>query len=152
SGADGVVRFTPAGFTEPGPDADRLPVQTLFIPTFIPTDGSPAAQERVRTLAAGTVPGSRSKTSQDLAPAYVDATSREGALPVALVFVLLVAARTLTVSVITAVLERRRPCALLRASGVRAGELRTVVLLETGVPLAAAVVGAVGVALLFMYV
>jgi ABC-type antimicrobial peptide transport system permease subunit len=63
-----------------------------------------------------------------------------------------VTACSLTVSVITGVLERRRPFALLRASGVRLGELRRIVLLETGVSLAATVLGAVGVALLFMFV
>ena len=49
---------------------------------------------------------------------------------------------------ITGVLERRRPFALLRASGVRLGELRRIVLPETGVPLAVTVLGAVAVALL----
>src|SRR5262249_23673695 len=57
SSADQI--FLPSGFAEPGPGADRLPVQTLLIPT----DGTPAAQERIRTLAAVTVPQSRSKTS-----------------------------------------------------------------------------------------
>jgi ABC-type antimicrobial peptide transport system permease subunit len=50
--------------------------------------------------------------------------------------------------VITGVLERRRPFALLRASGVRLGDLRRIVLLETGAPLAFTVVLGVGVATL----
>jgi ABC-type antimicrobial peptide transport system permease subunit len=69
-------------------------------------------------------------------------------LPYAIVFVLLFTACSLTVSVIAGVLERRRPFALLRASGVRLGELRWVVLLETGAPLAFAVLFGVALATL----
>lgn len=46
-------------------------------------------------------------------------------------FVLIVAACSLTVGMLAGVIERRRPFALLRASGLRLGELRQVVLLET---------------------
>jgi hypothetical protein len=143
SSADQI--FQPASFAEPAPDADRLPVQTLLIPT----DGTPAAQERIRTLAAVTVPQSRSKTSDDLATGPpLDLTSTANVLPYAMVFVLTFTACTLTVSVITGVLERRRPFALLRASGVRLGELRRIVFLETGVPLAFTVLLGAGLATL----
>lgn len=119
--------FQPSALVEPGPDADRLPVQTLLIPT----DGTPAAQERIRTLAAVTVPLSRSKTSDDLAVGpMLDVTALATVLPYAMVFVLIFTACSLTVSVIAGVLERRRPFAVLRASGVRLGELRRIVLLE----------------------
>jgi hypothetical protein len=141
SAADGI--FQPTGFEEPGPIAAGLPVQTLFIPT----DGTPAAQERVRTLAAVTVPQSRSKTRADLATGPLINTNGFAAiLPYAMIFVLLFTACSLTVSVITGVLERRRPFALLRASGVRLGELRRIVLLETGAPLVVTVLFGVGVA------
>jgi len=69
-------------------------------------------------------------------------------LPYGMVFILVFTACSLTVSVISGVLERRRPFALLRASGVRLGELRRIVLLETGAPLAFTVVLGVGVATL----
>jgi hypothetical protein len=142
--------FWPRGFVEPGPDADTLPIQTLFIPT----DGSVAAQERIRTIAAATVPFSRSKVSQDLpdrglAPSV---TGLETVLPYVMVFVLLVAACSLTIAVINGLLERRRPFALLRASGVRLGELRGIVMLEIGIPLAFSTVAAVGLAMLEMVV
>jgi ABC-type antimicrobial peptide transport system permease subunit len=75
----------------------------------------------------------------------------ETVLPYAMVFVLLVAACSLTISVINGVLERRRPFALLRASGMRLGELRTIVMIETGVPLALSLLGGVGLALLTNY-
>jgi predicted lysophospholipase L1 biosynthesis ABC-type transport system permease subunit len=141
SAADSI--FQPTGFVEPGPDATGLPVQTLLIPT----GGSPAAQERVRTLAAVAVPGSRSKTSEDLdSGPPVDLTAISDVLPYAMVFVLIFTACSLTVSVITGVLERRRPFALLRASGVRLGELRRIVLLETAAPLGLTVLFGVGLA------
>ncbi|GAB3827069.1 ABC transporter permease [Dactylosporangium cerinum] len=144
SGADHI--FDASGFLEPGPDAGELAIQTLFIRT----DGTVAAQERVRTVAAVAVPLSRSKTSQDL-PRSGAAGSVGGlaaVLPYAMVFVLLVAACSLTVSVINGVLERRRPFAVLRASGMRLGQLRAVVVLEIGLPLALSVLGGVGLALL----
>jgi hypothetical protein len=147
SAADHI--FQPSTFTEPGPDAGGLPVQTLFIPT----DGTRAALERVRTLAAVTVPQSRSKTRDDLATGpLLDVSALDSVLPYAMVFILLFTACSLTVSVIAGVLERRRPFALLRASGMRLRELRRVVLLETGAPLAFAVVFGVGLAALQSFV
>lgn len=141
SGADHV--FRPSAFAEPGPDADGLPIQTLLIPT----DGTLAAQERIRTLAAVAVPLSRSKTSDDLTTGPpLDLSAAGDVLPYGMVFILVFTACSLTVSVITGVLERRRPFALLRASGVRLGELRRVVLLETGAPLAVTVLFGVGLA------
>jgi FtsX-like permease family len=143
--ADSV--FGPRGFLEPGPYSSAPPIQTLFIPT----DGTRAAQERVRTLAAA-VPISRSKTSDDLpGQTSPSVTGAETVLPYAMAFVLLVAACSLTVSVINGVLERRRPFALLRASGVRLGELRRIVMLETGVPLLLTVLFGVGLAMLTTY-
>lgn len=142
SGADHI--FGPDGFAEPGPDAGELAIQTLFIPT----DGTVAAQERVRTAAALAVPLSRSKTSQDLPRRGMDGsvTGLATVLPYAMVFVLLVAACSLTVSVVNGVLERRRPFAVLRASGMGLGRLRGVVILEIGLPLAISVLCGVGLA------
>ncbi len=146
--SDADLIFDPQGFAEPAPADAELPIQTLFIPT----DGTRAAQERVRTLAAIAVPFSRNKTGDDLtARPAIYVTGLADVLPYAIVFVLLVTACSLTVSVTSAVLERRRPFALLRASGVRLGELRRIVLLETGVPLALTVFGSVGLAVLVTY-
>jgi len=50
---------------------------------------------------------------------------------VAALFVLIIGAFGLAVSMVGGLIERRRPFALLRASGVHLGELRRVVLLET---------------------
>jgi hypothetical protein len=141
-------QFGPAGFTEPGPEAARLPVQTVFVPT----DGTLAAEERVRTLAAIAVPSARTETGDELAArtteefAWVD-----GVLPPAMAFVLLVAACSLTVATVSGLMERRRPFALLRASGVRLGELRSIMLLETGLPLVITALGGMGTSMLVMY-
>jgi hypothetical protein len=140
--------FGPAGFTEPGPEAASLPVQTVFVPT----DGTLAAEERVRTLAAIAVPSVRTETADELAArttmefAWVD-----GVLPPAMAFVLLVAACSLTVATVSGLMERRRPFALLRASGVRLGELRRIMLLETGLPLVITTLGGIGIAILVTY-
>ncbi|MFF5294586.1 FtsX-like permease family protein [Paractinoplanes globisporus] len=135
--------FQPQGFSSPGPLTSSLPVQTVFVRT----DGSTAAEERVRTLAAGAVPQSRSKVSADLAGGS-GWTGVADILPYAMVFILILTACSLTVSVITGVLERRRPFAQLRASGVSLGELRRIVLLETGAPLAVTLLLGVGLAVL----
>jgi len=63
-------------------------------------------------------------------------------------FVVLVETCSLTVSAVAGLMERRRPFALLRASGVGVGELRWVALLETAVPLALTVLGGMGTVLL----
>jgi len=66
-------------------------------------------------------------------------------------FVLFVAACSLTVSVVAGLLERRRPFALLRASGVRLGELRLIALLETAAPLLLTVLGGMATAFVVMF-
>jgi hypothetical protein len=130
------------GIAEPVPSDAELPVQAVFVRT----DGSVRAEERVRTRAARLVPGAVVGTHHD----NVELESRQlseldTALRLATMFVLLVAACSLTVSVIAGLIERRRPLALLRATGVRVGELRRMVLLEAAMPLALTVL--VGIAL-----
>jgi hypothetical protein len=140
--------YGPAGFIEPGPEAASQPVQTVFVPT----DGTRAAEERVRTLAAIAVPSARTETDRELRArtteefAWVD-----GVLPPAMAFVLLVAACSLTVATVSGLMERRRPFALLRASGVRLGELRRIMLLETGLPLVITALGGMATATLVTY-
>ena len=139
--------FGTAGFTEPGPEAASLPVQTVFVPT----DGTLAAEERVRTLAAIAVPSARTETADELAARTMEFTWVDGVLPPAMAFVLLVAACSLTVATVSGLMERRRPFALLRASGVRLGELRRIMLLETGLPLVITTLGGIGIAILVTY-
>jgi hypothetical protein len=119
-----------------------LPISTVYVPT----DRTPAAENRVRTQAANLVPNAIIHTQQDRID--TDAFffgSLEQLQRLVWYFVLLVAACSLTVGMLAGVIERRRPFALLRASGLRLGELRQVVFLETAA--AMLVTAAVGVGL-----
>ena len=119
-----------------------LPIGTVYIPT----DGTPAAENRVRTQAANLVPNALIHTQQDRIDTdafFFD--SLEQLQRLVWYFVLLVAACSLTVGMLAGVIERRRPFALLRASGLRLGELRQIVFLETAA--AMLVTAAVGVGL-----
>jgi hypothetical protein len=130
-----VVRISCSSADPPGrlhasPElaASDLPILSVYVPT----DGSAAAEDRVRTEAANLVPNAIIHTHEDL----VDVDARYLGDVAELVrvfwhFVLVVAACSLTVGMVAGVIERRRPLALLRASGLRLGELRQVVLLET---------------------
>jgi hypothetical protein len=103
-------QFGPAGFTEPGPDAATLPVQTVFVPT----DGTLAAEERVRTLAAIAMPSARTETADELASRTEEFAWVDGVLPPAMAFVLLVAACSLTVATVSGLRsagDRSRCCA-----------------------------------------
>lgn len=119
-----------------------LPVSTVYIST----GGTPAAERRVRTQAANLVPNALIHSQQDRIDTdafFLDSVEQLQRL--VWYFVLLVAACSLTVGMLAGVIERRRPFALLRASGLRLGELRQVVLLETAA--AMLVTAAVGVGL-----
>jgi hypothetical protein len=119
-----------------------LPISTLYLPT----DGTPAAVNRVRTQAANLVPNALIHTQRDRVDTdafFFD--SLEQLQRLVWSFVLFVAACSLTVGMLAGVIERRRPFALLRASGLRLGELRQVVFLETAA--AMLVTAAVGVGL-----
>ena len=119
-----------------------LPISTVYITT----DGTPATENRVRTQAANLVPNALIHTQQDrIDTDAIFFASLEQLQRLVWYFVLLVAACSLTVGMLAGVIERRRPFALLRASGLRLGELRQVVLLETAA--AMLVTAAVGVGL-----
>jgi hypothetical protein len=132
-----------SGISERAGLADTdLPISMVYILT----DGTPAAENRVRTQAANLVPNALIHTQQDRID--TDAFffgSLEQLQRLVWYFVLLVAACSLTVGMLAGVIERRRPFALLRASGLRLGELRQIVFLETAA--AMLVTAAVGVGL-----
>ena len=119
-----------------------LPIGTVYLPT----DGTPAAEHRVRTQAATLVPNALIHTQQDRIDTdafFLDSVEQLQRLVWS--FVLLVAACSLTVGMLAGVIERRRSFAMLRASGLRLGELRQVVFLETAA--AMLVTAAVGMGL-----
>ena len=70
---------------------------------------------------------------------------------VAAFFVLIIGAFGLAASMVGGLIERRRPFALLRASGVYLSELRRSVLLETAATMAVVSVVGVGIGMLLAY-
>ena len=114
---------------------------------LVPTDGTTAGIERVRTEAMLAAPYGLARTSDDWVAGRLAASSTGYAriFQVAMLFVIVVAACSLTVSVIATMVERRRPFALLRAAGMPLGQLRQLTLFETAIPLV--VTALVGVAL-----
>jgi hypothetical protein len=133
----------PPGFgTWDGLEIDHLPVTALLIPT----DGTPAAEGRVRNEAARVVPNAIIHTQADRIDTDASFLTDLGRLfRLAWQFDLVIAACALTVGMAAGIVERRRPFALLRASGLHLGELRRIVLLETAA--AMVVTAAAGVAL-----
>jgi predicted lysophospholipase L1 biosynthesis ABC-type transport system permease subunit len=139
----------PEGFSAPVGLVDaELPITTLYVAT----DGTRAAQNRVRTQAANLVPNAIIHTQQDRLD--VDAQYFGGIghlLNVGWQFVLIVAACSLTVGMVAGVIERRRSFAVLRASGLRRGEFHQVVLLETVATMVVTTTVGVGVGLVSSY-
>jgi hypothetical protein len=125
-----------------------LPVASVYVPT----DGTPAAESRVRTQAANLVPNAIIHTRADQRDTDGEFFAGAGELLlVGLRFMVVVAACSLALGTIAGVLERRRPFALLRASGLRRRELYQVVLLETGVAMLVTAAVAIGLGLVSSY-
>jgi predicted lysophospholipase L1 biosynthesis ABC-type transport system permease subunit len=126
---------TGGNVAEPGPGAANLPVYALYVPT----DGGQAAVEHLRTQVATLMPHAIVSTRDDLFRQQLDFAALFGNLNsgmrLVLLFVIVVAGCSLTISVISGLIERRRPFALLRASGLRLGELRRIAMLETAIPM-----------------
>jgi hypothetical protein len=138
-----------SGLTEPGPDFANLRVREVYIPT----DGSLTAENRVRVQAANLVPNAIINSDRD--PVDHDGgrmfSGFGDLVRIASVFVLLLATVGLAAGIFGGMLERRRPFALLRASGVRLGELRLVVFLETTVTMVFTSAAGVGLGMLLAF-
>jgi ABC-type antimicrobial peptide transport system permease subunit len=135
---------------EPEPDFATLPVRYIYIPT----DGSAAAESRVRNQIAEIAPNAI--VNSDRHPESTDdisalPTDLRGLMTIAGLFLLLLAALGLSAGITGGLLERRRSFALLRASGVRLGELRWVVFLETAVTMVVTSTVSVGLGMLLAY-
>lgn len=122
-------------------------------PIFIPTDGSLAAENRARTEAANLVPNAIINSDRDPVDHNLETFFRDmdRLAAVAALFVLVIGGFGLVASMVGGLIERRRPFALLRASGVRLGELRRAVLLETAVTMTVVSVVGAGVGMLLAY-
>jgi hypothetical protein len=138
----------PATFalSRPVPEAelDGLPLLGIAVGT----DGRPADLERTRTaverLGATATTGAEDEVSDSQQIRTIERMSNVG-----LAFVLLIAGCSLAVAVAGGLVERKRPFALLRLSGMRLPELHRVVLAEAGGPL---LVLAAGSAVIGMFV
>ncbi|GAA1872175.1 FtsX-like permease family protein [Asanoa iriomotensis] len=126
----GVVRVNTGGMPLDLPLAVHRPGTDDY---DVPYDGSLAGENRVRGAVAELMPNAIVNTDRDpvdyhLETLFADFDRLGG---VAALFVLVIGACGLTAGVIGGLAERRRPFALLRASGVRLGELRLAILVET---------------------
>jgi hypothetical protein len=129
------------GITHLEPPDETLPVHAIYVVA----DDDPASTERVRTVVATLAPTAVASTGRDLVELdHRQLNELEGGLRLAMMFVVLVAAAGLTVGVAASLVERRRPFALLRATGVHIRELQRMVMLETALPLIATTVFGVG--------
>lgn len=121
---------------EPAPyrasEVAALPVEGLEIRT----DGTPATTDRVRTAVQRTVPGAVTWLgSEASAAASRRLTQLDRLSNLALAFTLVLAGCGLAVAVSGGILERKRPFALLRLSGMHLAELQRVAWLEAAAPL-----------------
>jgi predicted lysophospholipase L1 biosynthesis ABC-type transport system permease subunit len=120
-----------------------LPMLSLVVVT----DGSPAAIESARTMIERAFPdGPRFPSTEaewrgDFARSLVQF---QRLADVVVVASLVIAGCSLAVSVTGGINERRRPFALLRLAGVRLGELRRVITVESAVPLLTVAAVAIG--------
>ena len=144
------VRVRTSGFIEPAPGYQPAGAVGLL---YVPTDGSLAAENRVRTRAANLVPNAIINSDRDPIDYNLETffQDMDRLAAVAALFVLIIGAFGLAASMVGGLIERRRPFALLRASGVYLSELRRSVLLETAATMAVVSVVGVGIGMLLAY-
>ncbi len=143
--------YPPGGELVEPPAGTVVPAVVMLI--YIPTDGSLAAENRVRTKAANLVPNAIINSSRDPVDYNLETFFRDlnRFAVVAAFFVLIIGAFGLATSMVGGLIERRRPFALLRASGVYLSELRRSVLLETAAAMAVVSVVGTGIGMLLAY-
>ena len=135
-----------AGHTEPHtvwPPARSIPTDLSQIPVqavVIATDSTPAALENVRTTVETVAPGRLSvpATLGQLSTASIrDAAQLQRLGDLAILLSVIIAGCALTIAVAGSLLERKRPFALLRLTGMSLRALSHVVVFEAAVPLVA---------------
>jgi hypothetical protein len=139
-----------SGFVEP-PAGTVVPAFVTLL--YISTDGSLAAENIVRTQAANLVPNAIINSIRDPIDYNLETFFRDmdRFAVVAAFFVLIIGAFGLAASMVGGLIERRRPFALLRASGVYLSELRRSVLLETAATMTVVSIVGVGIGMLLAY-
>lgn len=138
-----------SGFVEPVGD----PTGSV-LHLYIATDGSLAAENRVRTRVANLIPNAIINTDRDpidhQLETFVRGFDRLGV--VAAFFVVILGAFGLSAAMVGGLIERRRPFALLRTSGVHLGELRRALFLETAATMVLTSVAGAVVGMLLAYI
>jgi FtsX-like permease family protein len=139
------------GSTPQWPAAPDVPLDKQpLVGVDVATDGSPAALERSRTLLENAFPEVQfAATEGD----FRNDTTRllvqlQRLADIVIIASLVIAGCSLAVSITGGLNERKQPFAMLRLAGLRLGELRRVVTLESAVPLLA--VSAVAIAAGFL--
>ena len=137
-------------FGEPIPGARPSVVVHML---YIPTDGSLGAENRVRTRAANLVPNAIINSDRDPIDRNLETFFQDidRLTAIAALFVLIIGAFGLAASMVGGLIERRRPFALLRASGVYLSELRRSVMLETSVTMVVVSIAGAGLGMLLGY-
>jgi hypothetical protein len=104
----------------------------------VSTDGTPAAIERARTVIEDEMPTSIVATiDEEAAAASASWVELGRVVSLGVLGAMLIAGASLAVAVVTGLLERRIPFALLRLAGMPLARLRLVLLLEAAAPLVA---------------
>ena len=115
---------------------------------FVATDGHPASLERVRNVFHDLrVQGRVSTPPESRAEAAADVRRITSLVELGIAVALAIALANLLVVTVDHVAERRRPLAVLAASGVPVGVMRRSIAVEIGLPLTTAIVMATAVAM-----
>ncbi|GAA1897272.1 FtsX-like permease family protein [Asanoa iriomotensis] len=140
---------TPAETIWPASTVTDLDSRRL-LSVVVQTDGSDAAKERVRTLLATMDPFGEPPASdaEHQASSTLTLVQFQRLADVVILASLPIAGCSLAVSVIAGLTDRKRPFSVLRLTGVRIRMLRSVVGLETAVPLLVVAAVAIGAGLL----
>jgi len=132
SGGQTIIASPQPARQVPAATLATLPLEALVATT----DGSAATIERVRTIIETSAPATAPVTDADVRLVRLHLLTQLQRLSnVGLLLALLVAGCSLAIAVSAGLIERKRPFALLRLSGVPVSSLNRVVLAEAAAPL-----------------
>jgi hypothetical protein len=136
----------PAGGSSPVPASALADLPVVEVAAV--TDGTESAIERARTEIEIGMPGASGVTQADVdADTQEEFRTMQRVTNIGLSVTLVIAGCSLAVAVAGAIVERKRPFALLRLTGTRLSELRRMVLAEAAAPLLAVAAASVGLGL-----
>lgn len=130
----GLGMLLPSLIIEPG----ALTGATAFPVTHVAvlTDGSAASVERARTILEVAMPTSVAATvGETVAEGTASVTELGRIVSLGVLAAMLLAGASLAIAVTTGLVERQRPFALLRLSGLPLARLRAVLVVEAAIPL-----------------